>query len=215
MRWKKKNDFVFTDFNCIAKYIYIRDTAVKKVKSFFYLRNQTTNKYTIEIKIRMALVKQAFAEKQNLLTNGHLSIKTRKFFVKTFVRSVVLNGSESGTLSILDTRRTEALGMRTRRKVTKIHWTERKSNEEVLNLVQESRQIIKMIEVRRFKIFGHVLRHDTFITNIMDGKIGRGRSKNTNLGNIKKLLFLTSFEKMKGLAEKREERSQRRGEVFR
>lgn len=94
-----------------------------------------------------------------------------------------------------------------------------KSNKEVLSLVQEPRQIIKIIETRKIKFFGHVMRHNTFIINIMEGKIngkrGRRRPRDTNIGSTKKLLSLPSYEAMKRLAGKKEEWLQRQGKAFR
>lgn len=49
--------------------------------------------------------------------------------------------------------------MWTQRKLMKISWTEMKSNKEVINLVQESRKMIKIIETKRIKCFGY----NTFI----------------------------------------------------
>lgn len=64
--------------------------------------------------------------------------------------------------------------------------------------------MIKMIESRRTKFFGH----NTLIKNIVKRKINRKRGKrqprDTNLGNINKLLALPSCVAMKRLAEKRE-----------
>lgn len=67
-----------------------------------------------------------------------------------------------------------------------ISWTEKKSNEEMLNMVDEPRQFIKMLEIRT-KFFGHVVRHNTFIINILEWKTNgnRRRPRETNLGNIK------------------------------
>jgi len=80
----------------IERTISLYDTAIKKVKSFCYLANYITqdNEYLTEIKRRIALAKQAFFKKQNLLTNRHLSIRIRKLFVW----SVVLYGSVPWTL---------------------------------------------------------------------------------------------------------------------
>lgn len=47
----------------------------------------------------------------------------------------------------------------------------------------------KMMEIRKTKFFGHIMRHKTLITNIMErkinGKEGRRRPKESNLGNMK------------------------------
>ena len=93
-----------------------------------------------------------------------------------------------------------------------------KSNKEVLSLIQEPRQIIKMIKIRKIKFFGHVMRHNTLIANVMEGKIngkrGRGRPRDTNL-EMKKQLSLPNYVTMKRLTGEREEWLQRQGEAFR
>lgn len=72
-------------------------------------------------------------------------------------------------------------------------------------MIEEPRQIIKMMEIRKTKFFGHIMRHNTFITNITEGKIngkrGKGRPRETNLGSMKKLLTLKSYIEMKRLAK--------------
>lgn len=49
----------------------LRGIAIKKVKSFCYIcyHIKQGNKYTTKIKRRIALVKQVFIKKQNLLTS--------------------------------------------------------------------------------------------------------------------------------------------------
>ena len=219
----KKTKILIVDKNGkeMQRTVNLHGTPIEEVKSFCYLGNHITqdNKYTTEIKRRIALAKQAFIKKQNLLTSRHLQIKIRKLFIKTYVWSVALYGSESWTLSTLDKKRIEAFEMWTWRKIMKISWRERKSNTEVLNLIKEPRQIIRMMEIRKTKFFGHIMRHNTLITNIMEGKIngkrGRGRPRETNLGNLKKLLSLASYEDMKRLADNREDWLKQQGQAFR
>lgn len=83
---------------------------------------------------------------------------------------MLLYGHETWTQYALDTRRIKTFEIWTWRNTMKISWTEIKSNKEVLSLVQEPRQIITMIETRKVKFFGHVMRHNTFIINIMKGR---------------------------------------------
>jgi len=65
----------------------------------------------------------------------------------------------------------------------KISWRERKSNKKVLNVIDEPRKIIRMIEIRKTKFLGHIMRHNMLIKNIMEGKINgkreRGRRRET------------------------------------
>ena len=67
---------------------------MEHVTEFCYLGSIVTsgNKCLAEIKRRVALAKQAFQSKRNLLTNNHISIETREKFVKVFVWSVLTYG---------------------------------------------------------------------------------------------------------------------------
>lgn len=55
---------------------------------------------------------------------------------------MLLHESENWTLNALDTKRIEAFEMWTWPKMMKISWMEMKSNQEVLKLVKDPRQII-------------------------------------------------------------------------
>ena len=59
------------------------------------------------------------------------------------------------------------MGMETER----ISWTEKKSNEEVLTLVQEQRNLIDTIKQRQRNWIGHVLRSDSMLREVLEGKI--------------------------------------------
>uniref|UniRef100_A0A8D8SS06 Reverse transcriptase n=1 Tax=Cacopsylla melanoneura TaxID=428564 RepID=A0A8D8SS06_9HEMI len=54
--------------------------------------------------------------------------------------------------------------------VWKVRWTERISNERVLEMVNEVRQIWKVVQQRRHKWMGHVYRHNDFVVNIIEGR---------------------------------------------
>jgi hypothetical protein len=99
--------------------------------------------------------------------------------------------------------------MWTWRRVLRISWTERKSNEEILQIVKEKRVLLSIIRSRSGKLIGHLLRHNSFITNIMEGRInehnGRGRPRKTFIGEIIGMAGCSGYSQMKTLALKREE----------
>jgi len=51
----------------------------------------------------------------------------------------------------------------------KISWVDKKTNEEILNMVQEDRQILNPIWCHKHKWMGHVLRHDGLLRDVLEG----------------------------------------------
>jgi hypothetical protein len=49
-------------------------------------------------------------------------------------------------------------------------WMDRKSNKEVLKEINEKRTILRVVGMRKVKLIGHLLRHNGFVTNIMEDK---------------------------------------------
>ena len=71
--------------------------------------------------------------------------------MKTVIWSVALYSAETWSLRIEDIQRIEALKMRIWRKMERISWTEKITNEEVLRRVGEKRSMVETI-VRTRKI---------------------------------------------------------------
>jgi hypothetical protein len=85
----------------------------------------------------------------------------------------------------------------------KISWTEKKSNEEVLQMVGEKMTLVNAIVCRKKNWIGHILRHDGLLREViegkMDGKRQRGRPRIGMLEELKE----GSFAQMKRRAEDR------------
>jgi len=78
-------------------------------------------------------------------------------------------------------KRLEAFEMCIRRRMLKISWLDKVTNEEVLRRVNEDKQILNYIWQRKHQWIGHVLRHDRLLHEStegrMRGKPTRGRRK--------------------------------------
>ena len=101
-----------------------------------------------EVRRRIALGKEAFNKKKDLMQTS-LSLHLRKHLVKVFVWSVVLYGSETWTLQKEDIWRLEAFEMCIWRRMMKVSWTEHKTNEEVLQIVDTEREIMDTLRSRQ------------------------------------------------------------------
>ena len=165
--------------------IHIRseDRTVKQVERSKYLGSiiSCNGKCEEEIRKRIAMAKQTFGNMKSLLCNRKLSIKSRKAAIKTYIWSILLYGAESWTLNKRMEERVQAMEMWMWRRMMKISWTERKTNEEVLTMIGEKRELLKTIRRRQMKFVGHIMRRggieSTVLTGMIEGKRGRGRPR--------------------------------------
>ena len=163
---------------------------LEQVDTFKYLGSTVTCDAgcTKEIKIRIALGKVAFNKKRELLTSK-INLQLKKKFVKCYVWSIALYGSETWTLREKERKYLEAFEMWCWRKMEKIDWRDHITNEEVLAKVQENRSILKVIKQRKANWIGHILRGEGLLRDITEGKIagkrGRGRKRIQLLDDLK------------------------------
>jgi hypothetical protein len=73
--------------------------------------------------------------------------------------------------------------------------------------------------MRKVKLIGHLLRHNGFVTNIMEGRLlgkkSRGRPRLSYIKNLMKELLCNSYAEMKRLAQDIHLWLQRQGLAFR
>jgi len=122
--------------------IVLNEERIKQVGQFRYLGSLITDNGSCskEIKARIGMAKTAFNRRRELLTRG-ISRKVKKKIIKTVIWSVFLYGSETWSLKMEDIRRIEAFEMWIWRRMKKVSWVERKTNEEVLIMVDEKREL--------------------------------------------------------------------------
>ena len=119
-----------------------------------------------EIKVRTAIAKLALSRKQELLART-MKLELKKRIVKTLVWTVLLYGAETWMLRKEDIRRLEAYEMWFWRKILKISWKDRITNEDVLQKVGETRLLIGTIVKRKKGWIGHVLRGNGMLKEII------------------------------------------------
>ena len=171
--------------------IFINGIKIEQVKSFKYLGHTMTEdgRCETEIKCRIAQAKEAFSNRKDLLTKS-LRKQTKIKIVKTLVWTTLLYGAETWTLRKEDIRKLEALEMWLWRRMEKISWTDKVTNEEVLNRVGVQRQLINILRNRKKSWIGHVLRGNGLLKEViegrMEGKRARGRPRLARLDEIMK-----------------------------
>ncbi|KAI5728729.1 hypothetical protein M8J77_020289 [Diaphorina citri] len=191
--------------------IVVNNEHIKQIKSFKYLGSIITEdgKSNQDINQRIAQAKAAFMKKRSLFCSNNINLNLRKQLIKTLVWSIALYGSETWVIGERERKKIEAFEMWSWRRMMKIKWTERMSNERVLELVGESRQILRMLSERRHKWVGHMYRHNDFMISILEGKREgsqpRGRPRLSYINQIVKYSGSNSYTEMKRKTSNREE----------
>ena len=71
----------------------------------------------------------------------------------------------------------EALEMYVYRRIGKIPWKQKKTNAEVLNIVGVKQELKECIKTRKLKYYGHLMRHDSFLKQVLDGTAEGNRGR--------------------------------------
>ena len=122
--------------------------------------------------------------------------------------SVATYGCETWVINDTEKKKLEAFEMWCWRRMERISWIERKTNEEVLRTVGEKRTLIDAIRGRRWKMVGHALRHLEELHNIIlegmiEGKKTAGQPRNSYIGQIKIDAKVKTFKELKEKARNR------------
>ena len=150
--------------------IIINGNKLEPVKQFCYLGSMITEdcRCHVEIKGRIAMGKEAFNKRGELLT-WKLQIELKKRMIKVLIWSVVLYGSETWTLTKDDIKWLEAFEILGMEKYTEnLLDRMQNQNEEVLNMVNEERKLMETIRKRQKNWIG---RRGSLLTTVLDGRI--------------------------------------------
>ena len=87
------------------------------------------------------------------------------------IYSLILYGAETWTLRAADQKYLESFEMWCWRRMEKISWTDHVRNEEVLLRLNEQRNILHEIRKRKANWIGHILRRNSLLKQVIEGKI--------------------------------------------
>ena len=107
-------------------------------------------------------------------------METRKQVMRTYVKSVLCYGSETWTINKNVKRQLEATEMWFLRRMLKVPWTAKISNEVILQQANVERSLIKDIRSRQSDFFGHITRKDQIEHTVVTGKISGRRDRGDN-----------------------------------
>ena len=164
----------------------------------------------VEIKCRIEMARSTFIKFRNVLTNSDFDLQMRLRFVKCYIWSVLLYGMEGWTLKMNTMNRLEAFEMWIYRRILKVPWTARVTNEEILRGIGTERQLLYTIKLRKTAYLGHVVRNERyqFLQTLIEGKIegsrGVGRRRMSWLRNVRQWTGLRNIGDLIHTARDRE-----------
>jgi len=163
--------------------ITLNGQRLKQVNSFKYLGALITSdgRSIKEVKSRIAQAKKAFSDLKKILTNQRLTFKTRLRVLNTYILPVLKYGSEAWTINNATSNIIDAAEMWFLRRMQKISYVDRVTNEEVLRRADVHRALGQNIRKGQATFFGHVMRKEALENIVTAGKIegkrGRGRPR--------------------------------------
>ena len=107
-------------------------------------------------------------------------------------------GAETWTLTKVLESKIEAFEMWCFRRIGRISWRDKVSNDDVLSKLKTEKQLLQDIQKRKCKYFGHIKRRNNILTTALEGKLNgkrpRGRPRNNWFGDIREWTELSTYE---------------------
>ena len=164
---------------------------IENVKEFVYLGTLITNNYydTKEIRRRLCIARSAMVLLTNIWKDKSITITAKKRLLHTLVFSIASYGSECWVLKNIDKKKIEAFELWCYRRLLRISWTEKKTNEWILNKMDVSERLLTTINRRKVAFVGHMLRGKDITNDLLLGMVYgmRGRPKVRYSDNIKEI----------------------------
>ena len=130
-----------------------------------------------EIKRRLLLGRKVMTNLDSILRSRDIPFPTKVRLVKAMVFPVVMYGCESWTMKKAECRRIDAFELWCWRRLLRVPWTARKSNQSILEEISPECSLEGLMLKLKLQYFGHLMRRaDSLEKTLMLGKIeGRRR----------------------------------------
>ena len=114
----------------------------------------------------------------SILKSRDITLSTKVHLVKALVFPVVMYGCESWTIKIAECRRIDAFELWCWRRLLRVPWTARRSNQSILKEISPGCSWDGLMLKLKLQYFGHLTRRaDSLEKTLMLGKIEGGRRR--------------------------------------
>ena len=114
----------------------------------------------------------------SILKSRDVTLSTKVHLVKAMVFPVVMYGCEGWTIKKSERQRIDALGLWCWRRLLRVPWTARRSNQSILKEISPGCSLEGLMLKLKLQYFGHLMRRaDSLEKTLMLGKIEGGRRR--------------------------------------
>ena len=110
-----------------------------------------------EIKRHLLLGRKVMTNLDSILKNRDINLSTKVHLVKAMVFPVVMYGSESWTIKQAEHRRTDAFELWCWRRLLRVPWTARRSNQSILKENSPGCSLEGLMWKLKLQYFGHLM----------------------------------------------------------
>src|SRR5574340_233682 len=153
---------------------------VETVSDFIFLGSKITadGDCCHEIKRRLLLGRKVMTNLDSIFKSRDITLPTKLHLVKGMVFPVVMYRCESWTIKKAEHRRIDAFELWCWRKILRVPWTDRRSNQSILQEISPEYSLEGLMLKLKLQYFGHLMRRtDSFEKTLMLGKIEGGRRR--------------------------------------
>ena len=153
---------------------------VKTVSDFIFLCSKITadGDCSHEIKRRLLLGRKVMTNLDGIFKIRDITLLTKVRLVKAMVFPVVMYGCESWTVKEAEHRRIDAFELWCWRRLLRVPWTARRSNQSILKEISPGISLEGMMLKLKLQSFGHLMQKaDSFEKILILGRIAGRRRK--------------------------------------
>ena len=120
-----------------------------------------------EIKICLLLERKAMTNLDNIFKSRDITLPTKVRLVKAMVFPVVMYGCETWTIKKAEHRRIDAFELWSWRRLLRVPWTSRKSNQSILKEINPECSLEGLMLKLKLQYFGHLMQRGDSLEKTM------------------------------------------------
>ena len=182
---------------------------IEEVTVFNYLGSMINTDSSVmqEVSRRINIARTAVRKMDKIWKSKAINNKLKLRLARTTAFAIASYGSETWTISDKVKKKINAFEMWTYRRIMRVSWREKKTNEWVLHSLGTVMLLYQQIVCRKLRFFGHIMRHDSLEKAIIQGKVegmrGRGRPRRAWYSDIEEWVGC-SLHRASQLSERRD-----------